>query len=516
MRKNILIIVATAALVAVGMSSCGAPMDYKAESIMYSPSEAIYYDSVNGDETSFNTEEYNTIVENQFLSVQEQPLSTFSSDVDTASYAIVRRMINDGRAVNADAVRLEEMVNYFRYDYAEPGSGEIISVTQELIDCPWNEQSKLFMIGLRAIDIPEEERPESNLVYLVDVSGSMSSDDKLGLAIGALKILTENLSENDRISIVTYAGSEKVVLDGASGDDTRKIVRALDELTSGGSTHGSAGIEKAYNIAENHFIEGGNNRVILMTDGDLNVGITSEGDLKRLVETKAKSGIFLSVMGFGMGNYKDNKMEAMADNGNGNYYYIDSMREAKKVLGEEIFGTLFTVAKDAKFQVEFNPEFVKAYRLIGYENRKLNNQDFADDSKDAGDIGAGQNVTVLYELVLPDSDMEIPEIDLKYQDEAPVEGSDEWLTVSIRYKLPENSTSELRSYPFIYDPDSEGPTENIRFASCVVQFGMLLRDSEYKGSTTYNGIIRELSKLDSVSSDEYRREFLELVKKVND
>ncbi len=507
------LLIACLTLTAIGLSSCAGKGSLEN---LYNQSPAATYADMYETEQQFNTEEYNTIIENQFLSVRDQPLSTFSSDVDTASYAIIRRMINEGRTVNADAVRLEEMLNYFDYDFPLPEAGEVFSVTQELIDCPWNDQTKLLMIGVQAFDIPEEERPDMNLVYLIDVSGSMTSPDKLGLAIESLTLLTEKLNENDRISIVTYAGSQKVVLDGTSGYYKQTIIDALGELQSGGSTHGSAGIEKAYELAEKHFIEGGNNRVILMTDGDLNVGITSEGDLKRLIEDEAKSGIYLSAIGFGMGNYKDNKLETMADNGNGNYNYIDTIEEAKKVLVEDMAGTLFTVAKDTKFQVEFNPGYVKAYRLIGYENRKLDNQDFADDKKDAGDIGSGQSVIVLYELVTPDSEMKLTEIDLKYQDEAPAVESDEWLTVSIRYKLPENTVSELRSYPLIPGAFDIAPSENIRFASCVVQFGMLLRESEFKGSSSYNGIIKELSLLDCVSSDDYKKEFLNLVKKAND
>lgn len=467
-------------------------------------------------DANMNTEEYNTIIENEFLSVLDQPLSTFSADVDTASYSVVRRMINEGRAVTPDAVRLEEMLNYFDFDYPIPEEGDVFSVTQELIECPWNKESMLLMIGVQAFDIPEEERPDMNLVYLIDTSGSMNSPDKLGLAVSALKLLTENLKENDRISIVTYAGSEKVILDGKSGYYKQDIVDALNELTSGGSTHGSAGIKKAYEMAAEHFIEGGNNRIILMTDGDLNVGITSEDDLKRLVEEKAESGIYLSIAGLGMGNYKDNKLEIMADNGNGNYYYIDTIEEAKKVLVEDMAGTLFTVAKDTKFQVEFNPAYVKAYRLIGYENRKLNNQDFADDSKDAGDVGSGQNVTVMYEIVSRDSEMKLPDIDLKYQEAGKPVNSDEWLTVSIRYKVPEETTSNLLNYPLVPDEDPGRASENIRFASCVVQFGMLLRDSKFKGDSSYSDIIRELERLDSVSEDKFKKEFLSLVRKVAD
>ena len=467
------------------------------------------------DNSEFNTEEYNTIVENSYMSVANSPLSTFSADVDTASYTNIRRMINDGSQIPADAVRIEEMINYFSFDYPQPEGDDLFTVTRELADCPWNSESKLLMIGVQAKSINYDELPASNLVFLLDVSGSMYDSNKLPLVVDAMKLLTENLREEDRISIVVYAGDEAVLLDGASGEDKLEITDILDSLEAGGTTHGSAGIETAYELAEKHFIEDGNNRVILATDGDLNVGITSEGDLTDLIKEKAETGVFLSVLGFGTGNIKDNKMEALADNGNGNFSYIDSILEAKKVLVEEMGGTLFTVAKDVKFQVEFNPEQVKGYRLIGYENRLLNTEDFADDTKDAGEIGAGLRVTALYEIVLPDSEIDIPETDLKYQGDSDIKSSDEWLTVSIRYKLPDGDTSQLASYPVTEKQYSGDPSENLEFAACVVQFGMLLRDSEYKGTATYASVLKTLSGLYCVKADPYKEEFYSLVKKMD-
>ncbi len=461
----------------------------------------------------FNTEEYSAITENNFENVKNYPISTFSVDVDTASYSLVRRMINSNGVIVPDAVRIEEMINYFRYDYENPTEDVPFSVTTEISDCPWNKDAKLLLIGLQAKDIDLADRPSSNLVFLLDVSGSMDSPDKLPLMQKAFVMLTENLNENDRISIVTYAGWESVVLEGARGDETMKIVSAIEDLSAGGSTAGSAGIKKAYEIAEKYFIKGGNNRVILATDGDLNVGITSEGELKRLVKKERKKGIFLSVLGFGTGNIKDNKMETLADNGNGNYAYIDSILEAKKVLVEEMGGTLFTVAKDVKLQVEFNPAYIKGYRLIGYENRLLNTEDFDDDTKDAGEIGAGHRVTALYEIVEVDSEQEIPETNLKYQSDKEIIESNEWLNINIRYKEPDQNESRLLSFPVDASSYSAEMSENLAFASSVAAFGMLLRDSRWKGDASYDMILNILEDVD-ISKDDYKDEFVSLVKKV--
>ncbi|WMJ88142.1 vWA domain-containing protein [Anaerocolumna sp. MB42-C2] len=465
---------------------------------------------------NYSAEEYNSIVENDYVSVLNNPLSTFSVDVDTASYSNIRRMIYGNQPIDPNAVRLEEMINYFKYNYKEPESGNPFSVNTELSDCPWNENAKLLLIGLKAKEIDMKERPSSNIVFLLDVSGSMDEGNKLPLMQKAFIMLTENLNEKDRISIVTYAGEEQVVLKGARGDETMKISSAIEDLTAGGSTAGSAGIESAYDLAEEYYIKGGNNRVILATDGDLNVGITSEEDLTRLIEEKRKNGVFLSVLGFGTDNIKDNKMEALADNGNGNYSYIDSLLEAKKVLVEEMGGTLFTIAKDVKLQVEFNPEQIKGYRLIGYENRLLNTEDFEDDTKDAGEIGAGHRVTALYELLTADSVQKLPETRLKYQkkEELPdFTNSKEWLTINIRYKDPDKNKSKLMSVPVDGGIYTKSLPDNLAFASSVASFGMLLRDSKWKGSSSYDMILDNLNKADT-SSDEYKDEFVSLVKKM--
>jgi len=464
-------------------------------------------------ETEFNTEEYNAVTENGFLSVKTNPLSTFAADVDTASYANLRRMILAGQTVDTGAVRIEEMLNYFHYDYPEPKGGEPFSVTTEVTDCPWNENSQLLLVGMQAAKMDPDEIPPSNLVFLIDTSGSMSSADKLPLVQQAFRLLCESLEEDDRISIVTYASADEVLLQGVSGDETGRIMEAVEELEAGGATAGAAGIQTAYEIAERNFIKEGNNRIILATDGDLNVGISSESQLTDLIKEKAKSGVDLSVMGFGTGNIKDNKMEALADKGNGNYSYIDSVAEARKVLFEEMDATLFTVAKDVKFQVEFNPSIVSEYRLIGYENRKMADRDFADDTKDGGEIGAGHRVTVLYEIVKTGSDDGKNEMDLKYQEAKNIE-SDEWLTVNVRYKEPAGSESKLISYPVGQETYTDKMSDNLKFAACVAETGMLLRDSEYVGSSSYRNVLEQLNEVEDLNQDDYKDEFYYLVKKL--
>ena len=459
-----------------------------------------------------NDEEYNYISENGYTAVSSAPLSTFSADVDTASYTNVRRMIDDGTDVPPDAVRIEEFINYFDYDYADPADGEPFAVHTELSDCPWNDETELLMVGIntKGFDAVLDERPAMNLVFLIDVSGSMYDDNKLPLVQKSFSMLTDNLTAADRVSIVTYAGSDEVVLEGADGNDRKKILRAINDLEAGGSTAGAAGINTAYDIAQKYFIDGGNNRVILATDGDLNVGLSSESELTRLIEEKRESGVFLSVLGFGTGNYKDNRLEALADYGNGNYSYIDSEKEAKKVLVDEMSGTLFTVAKDVKFQLEFNPANVKGYRLIGYENRVMAAEDFNDDTKDAGEIGAGHSVTVLYEIVPADSKMELGESELKYASDSEGVMGDELLTVNIRYKEPEGSESKLLTYPVNKSLYSDKMSADMNFASCVAEFGMLLRNSRYIGDVTYKDVSAQLSKYD-YSDDDYKDEFIYLV-----
>lgn len=470
--------------------------------------EALRYSYVTEEH---NTEEYSAIKENGFQAVSTAPLSTFAADVDTASYANLRRMINNGKTVEPDAVRIEEMLNYFTYDYPEPEAGEPFSVTMEIGECPWNQDTKLLLIGLQAEKIDTDALPPSNLVFLIDVSGSMDSPDKLPLVKQAFQLLTEQLGEQDSVSIVTYASSDAVVLSGVSGENRDDILYAIENLTAGGSTNGSQGIERAYALAEENFIEGGNNRVILATDGDLNLGVTSEGALTRLIKEKKETGVYLSVLGFGEGNLKDNKMQALADNGNGNYYYIDSLSEARKVLVSEIGGTCFTVAKDVKLQVEFNPAYLKGYRLIGYENRVMDAADFADDTKDGGELGSGHRVTVLYEIVPVDSSMELGSA-LKYQS-AVAGASEEWLTLSIRYKEPEASVSRELNYPLTGAAEKQSPSDNMLFACAVAEAGMLLRNSEYAGFSSYGSALLLLEETDYIT-DPSKTEFHALLEKL--
>lgn len=466
----------------------------------------------------WNTEEYSAVKETGFKSVANDPLSTFSADVDTASYSNIRRMIEDGCTMDeipAGAVRIEEMLNYFSYDYRLPEKGEPFGVTTVIGDCPWNADAKLLQIGLKTQAIDLGEAPDSNLVFLLDVSGSMYTDDKLPLLQKSFSMLAGELGGRDTVSIVTYAGADQVLLEGESGHNKKAIIEALGALEAGGSTNGADGIETAYLLAEKNFIEGGNNRVILATDGDLNVGVSSESALDELITRKRESGVYLSVLGFGTGNIKDNKMEILADHGNGNYAYIDSIGEAKKVLVEQMGATLVTVAKDVKLQVEFNPAYVKGYRLLGYENRALATQDFDDDGKDAGEIGAGHMVTALYEIVPVDSGQEIPETALKYQDNKNDTGvrNGEWLSVKIRYKEPDADESILKEYPVTDEDLVSDLPEDFYFAAAVAEFGLMLRDSEYKGEASFENI-RELLKNVDTDADDYKDEFVYLVKKL--
>lgn len=497
---------------------------------MYEPGEQQFID--------WNTEEYDYFAENSWMSVKNSPFSTFAADVDTASYANVRRMLTRGQTVPVDAVRIEEMVNYFHYNYPQPIEGEPFSVTTEVAPCPWNEDTLLFMVGLAAKELSDEERPDSNLVFLIDVSGSMDGADRLGLVQRSFKLLCEELRPGDRVSIVTYATGDKVVLDGATGEEQLKICEAIEDLFASGGTNGSAGIQTAYEMAEKYFIEGGNNRVILATDGDLNIGITDQGALVRLIEEKAKSGVFLSVLGFGWGNVSDSRMQALADHGNGNYHYIDNIAEARKVLIEEMGSNLFTVAKDVKLQVEFNPNQVKGYRLIGYENRVMAAEDFANDEKDGGEIGAGHQVTALYEVALKGSKQEIPEVESRYgsQEESTtterggnetsetnlsgiLTGSgattyaDEYLVLNIRYKEPDGDTSNLLTYPVYKDSYHEQMSENLSWAAGVAQAGMILKKSTYAGTTDLKQVMGRLENLSSTQEDDYRKEFVYLFSK---
>lgn len=473
-----------------------------------------------------NTEEYSKWEERGFRSVLKEPLSTFSADVDTASYSNLRRLLMEGYSLEElprGAVRIEELLNYFSYDYEEPKGQEPFGVTTKLGACPWNEEAQLLMIGLKTEDIDYSQAPPSNLVFLLDVSGSMSHADKLPLLQESFGLLAENLTEKDRISIVTYAGDDEVVLRGAAGNETRKIKKAINQLEAGGGTNGSKGIETAYEIAEENFIKGGNNRIILATDGDLNIGLTTEEELEELITEKKESGIYLSVLGFGAGNLKDNKMEVLADKGNGNYAYIDSLREARKVLVEEMTATLLTICKDVKLQVEFNPSVVSDYRLIGYENRALNREDFEDDTKDAGEIGAGHSVTVLYELILKEPITDLSEEEIKglkyeknYKKELKEAGEssaalyEEWLTLSIRYKKPAEDSSNLLRYPVSYEDYQSSPDDDFVFAVAVAEFGLLASDSAYAGDASLKHVRSALKGI--ILDDEYKEEFYDLVK----
>ena len=472
---------------------------------------------------NFNTEGYASVNENGYKDVKINPLSTFSIDVDNASYSNIRRFINMGQLPPADAVRIEEMINYFKYDYPEPQGEHPFSVSTELAVCPWNNKHHLLQVGLRGKSINKSSLPASNLVFLLDVSGSMNTPNKLPLLKSAFGLLINELRPQDRVAIVVYAGAAGLVLESTPGNKKETIMRAIDNLEAGGSTAGGAGLKLAYAEAEKNFVKGGNNRIILATDGDFNVGESSNGGMERLVEAKRDLGVFITVLGFGMGNVKDDKMEIIADKGNGNYSYIDNLQEARKVLVREFGGTLFTIAKDVKFQIEFNPVKVSSYRLIGYENRLLNDEDFNDDTKDAGEMGAGHNVTALYELIPSGSDERIPSIDpLKYQVSTTKEYhrndfSDEYLTIKLRYKKPDGNSSMLLEKPVRgYINDMKDASENLRFAAAVSEFGMILRDSEFKGDATFTGAASLAKAGRGDDEDGYRSEMIRLINTAKD
>ncbi|MFQ3598036.1 MAG: VWA domain-containing protein [Chloroherpetonaceae bacterium] len=470
--------------------------------------------------SNHNTEGYNFIEENRFHSAKENALSTFSIDVDKASYSNVRRFLNYGSLPQKDAVRIEELINYFTYTYPQPSNKHPFSITTEVSECPWNPKHQLVHIGLQGKRMATKNLPPSNLTFLIDVSGSMNTPERLPLVKESMKLLVDELREEDRVSIVVYAGAAGLVLPPTHGNHKRKITDALERLQAGGSTAGGAGIELAYKVAQENFVKNGNNRVILCTDGDFNVGVSSDAELIRLIEQKRKTGIYLTVLGYGMGNYKDSKMEQLADKGNGNYAYIDNLQEAKKTLVSEFGGTLFTIAKDVKIQVEFNPAKVKSYRLIGYENRKLNQEDFNDDKKDAGEIGAGHSVTALYEVVPVgvEGDEHATIDELKYQTGTLKEtatNSDEMMTVKFRYKKPDSETSAYLDVPVLESQvvKLEKTSDDFRFAAAVAMFGMLLRDSEHKGDATYDGAFALAKKALGADEESYRKDFLEMIRK---
>ncbi len=457
----------------------------------------------------FNTDEYSHIESNRFLSTLTAPLSTFAADVDTSSYAQLRRRILNGDRIPADSVRIEEMMNYFHYDYRQPEGDEPFGVTIEYADCPWNNQTKLLQIGLQAKTEEPDGLPGHNLVFLIDTSGSMYGADRLDLVKRAFLMLLDDLRPEDTVSIVAYASQDRVVIEGVPAGEKTRIMEAISELEARGSTNGSAGIRKAYEIAQKYFVQGGVNRILLATDGDLNVGVTSEGDLVRMVEEKRKTGISLTCLGVGMGNYKDNKMEALADYGNGNCWYIDTIHEARKALITEGGGTFITIAKDVKIQVDFNPALVKGYRLIGYEDRVMAAEDFANDEKDGGEIGIGHRMTALYEIVPADSAFEFGAAESRYQTVSGDAGSD-LLTVSIRAKEPEGTESRLYEYP-VANICAEKLSDNMKFAAAVAEVGMILRDSEWKGTSTYADAAALLRDCGSLTGDVYKEEFLYLV-----
>ena len=476
-------------------------------------------ESLIADARALSSEAYAHIVDNEFVRVSDDPLSTFSVDVDTASYANVRRfLLNESRLPPADAVRIEELINYFPYDYRAPDAGQPFSISVEIAAAPWKPEHRLVKIGLKGREMDFAQRTSANLVFLLDVSGSMNSPMKLPLLVEAMSMLVENLDPTDRVAIAVYAGSSGLVLDSTSCASKPLILAALERLSAGGSTNGGAGIHLAYKVAQDNYVEGGVNRVILCTDGDFNVGTTSEGELIRLIQDKAKGGVFLSVLGFGSGNLKDATMEKLADKGNGNYSYIDSRLEARKVLVEQMGGTLVTIAKDVKIQIEFNPMEVEAFRLIGYENRVLAHQDFNDDTKDAGEIGSGHTVTALYEVVPKGVRLDAPGVDpLRYQTEKEPStdaSSGELLTLKLRYKEPEGSTSrklEVR----VRDRGTElaNTSEDFRFAAAVASFGMLLRDSKYRGDANWDETLRLAREGQGADVGGYRLEFQLLVQR---
>lgn len=473
--------------------------------------KCVVINTVRGNYRVENDESYKALFENQFKSVSYDPLSTFSIDVDRASYSNVRRMINNGQDIPIDAVKIEEMVNYFDYDYAGPKDNSPFAVHTEVAQTPWNEETLILKIGLKGKELHSENLPPSNLTFLLDVSGSMSNRNKLPLLKSAFKVLVQNLRKEDKVAIVVYAGAAGVVLKPISGDKKEEIMEAIHNLSAGGSTAGGEGIELAYKLAQENFIKKGNNRVILATDGDFNVGMSSDKAMETLIEEKRKSGVFLTCLGFGMGNYKDSKLETLADKGNGNYAYIDTMQEAHKSLGKEFSGTLYTIAKDVKIQVEFNPANVQSYRLIGYENRLLNNEDFKDDTKDAGEIGAGHTVTALYEVVPVQSSYQpVDGEQLKYQ-KSQISLSEELLTVKLRYKEPDGETSKLLEEVITNSP-SNVLSNDLNFMSAVAMFGMKLRDSKFVADISENEILTLANSGRGEDRDGFRAEFIRLVK----
>ena len=468
-------------------------------------------------DADYNTEEYGNIVENDFLAAKENPLSTFSIDVDHAAYSNIRRFIREGSLPPNGAVRIEEMVNYFDYDYTPPQNDDPFAVHTEISSCPWNEKHRLVHIGLKGKEIAKDKLPPANLVFLIDVSGSMDEPNKLPLVKSSLNMLTDQLREEDKVAIVVYAGAAGMVLPSTHGNEKMKIKDAINNLDAGGATAGAEGIRLAYEIARQNFISNGNNRVVLATDGDFNVGVSSDDELVSLIEKQRKTNIFLTALGFGMGNYKDSKMQQLADKGNGNHAYIDNESEATKELVKEFGGTLFTIAKDVKLQVEFNPAKVQSYRLIGYENRMLKKEDFNNDAKDAGELGAGHRVTALYEVIpVGVKDEPITKVDpLKYQAQLTnnySNSTNEIMTIKLRFKKPDEEISKLIVHPVVDTHTALLSTsDNFRFSAAVAAFGMVLRNSAYKANASYKSVIELAESASGRDKEGYRNEFIELV-----
>ncbi len=465
------------------------------------------------------TEEYASFQENRFKSAGDEPLSTFSLDVDAASYGNVRRMINNGQMPEKDAVRVEELINYFSYNYPQPAGEHPVNILTESAVCPWQPKHQLVRIGVKAREIPSANLPASNFVFLLDVSGSMDVPNKLALVKSSIKLLVNNLRDKDRVAIVVYAGAAGVTLESTKGTDKQKILEAIDKLQAGGSTAGGEGIQLAYKIAEKNFIKEGNNRIILCTDGDFNVGVSDEKGLEKLIADKRKSGVFLTVLGYGMGNYKDNKLQILSEKGNGNHAYIDNLQEANKVLVNEFGSTMYTVAKDVKIQVEFNPKYVNAYRLVGYESRLLNKEDFNDDTKDAGELGSGHTVTAIYEVIPVGVENTYGGVDkLKYQAEQKIKpvlsNSNELMTVKLRYKNPDEDKSRKLEIPVLANVSKTNASVDLNFQMAVAMFGQLLRKSDFKGDATYEKVIELAKKGLDEDKHGYRREFIRLVESV--
>lgn len=491
-----------------------------ADSVSMAPTMGFGGPSIGMMEEQFNTSEYVGVDESGFVSVKTKPLSTFAADVDTASYtnfrSIVRNYMSEENPYPDESlhdIRIEEMLNYFDYDYKYSGKklNDKFVVSAEIGQTPWNHDTKLMVVNIKAYDLPKDYYDGSNLVFLIDTSGSMNSPDKFPLMKESIKLLVNELTEKDTVSIVTYSGDSATLLEGAKGSEKDKINSIIDELEPYGSTNGEGGIKTAYKIAEKYKENHSNNRIIMCSDGDLNVGMTSADELEDLVSKKRESGIYLFILGFGLGNYSDERMEVLADNGNGNYHYIDNIKEGEKVLVNDLMSTLMTIADDVKFQVEFNPEYIKGYRKIGYENRDMNDEDFANDAKDGGEVGFGHEVTIVYELIPSDSNLNIFESDLKYQEKPITTGSSDWLTLSIRYKNPGEKESNLIEY--IVDESSlkNKNTEDWKFISDVVGFGLVVNDSEYKNDLILDNVIDDLKSLD-LTKDEYKAEFYAIVK----